>query len=669
MKSKIKKLSALTIKNIRKYLSNNVLFISYVLLSLFIGIFTRFFTVGKIFYIKPFFSDLTIILFIGSLSYLFKSKNRFIYLFIIILFFTFLGVANTIYYEFYHSFISVNLLATMKMLGEVDDSISSKLKIYQFIYLFAPLLFAIVRINLNKRNHPIKQTERKKTDFIRTLLVGVVILFFLVITSSVTDASRFIRQWNKEYIVQKFGIYIYTFNDIIQSIKPKISTLFGYDEAAREFREFYSEKFASEVKEKNEYTDIFKGKNVIFIHAESVQNFLIDLNINGQEITPTLNQLYEEGIYFSKFYPQISVGTSSDTEFTLLTGLMPSSSGTVFVSYFDRTYEAMPQFFNDLGYYTFSMHANEADYWNRKIMHKNFGYQDFFARGTYEETEEEMIGLGLSDKSFFNQIVPIIKDIKETKSPFFSTVITLSSHSPFKATLDRTTLDLTMSYSYTDENGAQVTDTADYLEGAEMGNYIKSVHYLDEALGQLIADLRENGILEDTVIILYGDHDAKIAKSQYELLYNYDPISDSVKDKDDPTYISMDNYAYDLLKNTPLIIWSGDEKFKTEVDDVMGMYDILPTVANMFGFETKYELGYDVFSDNEKIVIFPNGNFLTNKVYYNNLKDDYVSLTNEPIESDYIERLKEYTNKRLNVSNDIIVFDLIEKEGSKLITE
>ncbi len=104
----------------------------------------------------------------------------------------------------------------------------------------------------------------------------------------------------------------------------------------------------------------------MFIHAESIQNFLIDLKINDQEITPALNRLSKEGMYFSKFYPQISVGTSSDTEFTLLTGLMPSSSGTVFVSYFDRTYEGMPKFFNELGYYTFSMHANEADYWNRK---------------------------------------------------------------------------------------------------------------------------------------------------------------------------------------------------------------------------------------------------------------------------------------------------------------
>ena len=131
--------------------------------------------------------------------------------------------------------------------------------------------------------------------------------------------------------------------------------MYGYDEDVKTFTDFYSCK---EKNQTNEYTNIFKGKNVLFIHAESIQNFLINLKINGQEVTPNINKLASSGMYFSKFYPQISVGTSSDTEFTLLTGLMPSSSGTVFVNYYDRTYYGMPSYFNDLGYYTFSTNAN-----------------------------------------------------------------------------------------------------------------------------------------------------------------------------------------------------------------------------------------------------------------------------------------------------------------------
>lgn len=228
-------------------------------------------------------------------------------------------------------------------------------------------------------------------------------------------------------------------------------------------------------------------------------------------------------------------------------------------------------------------------------------------------------------------------------------------------------MDLTLPYTYIDEEGKEVAGVANYLENTEMGDYLKSANYADTALGDLMSDLEANGLLENTVIIIYGDHDAKIARKQFDLLYNYDPVSNSIKDIEDPTYINLDNYGYDLLKNTPLIMWTQEKKFKTKVNNVMGMYDVLPTIANMFDFETTFELGYDIFSKNEKIVIFPNGNFLTNKVYYNNFKDDYVSLSNEPIESDYIERLKEYTNDRLEISNNIIVYDLIAKEGHNIV--
>lgn len=671
MKGKIVKVFNLVIKNIKKYFSNNILFTTFVVISLFIGLLIRLLTVGGAFAFKPLLSDLMVVLIIGSFSYLLKPKNRFIYLFFWIILFTVLAVANTIYYEFYKSFISVNLIATMKMLREVDDSLTAKLNILQFLYIIGPIIFFVVNHILIKKEYSLKiiHNKRKKKMFFKTALVGVTILVIILSTLSRMEVSRFVKQWNREFIVERFGLYVYTCNDVIQSIQPKINSLFGYDEAARVFREFYTNKLTTEEKEPNKYTDIFKGKNVLFIHAESMQNFLVNMKINNQEITPTLNKLSKEGIYFSKFYPQISVGTSSDTEFTLLTGLMPSSSGTVFVSYFDRTYEGMPKYFNNLNYYTFSMHANEGDYWNRKVMHKNLGYQKFYARGTYEEPEGEWIGLGLSDKSFLSQVVPIIKNIRETKSPFMGTIITLTNHSPFKDAKKYVDLDLTMPYSYLDENGKTISGVANYLENTEMGDYIKSVHYADQALGEFINNLDVNGLLDNTVIVIYGDHDAKISKRQFELMYNYDPVTNSLIDKEDPAYISLENYGYDLLKNTPFIIWTKDKKFKKEVKDVMGMYDVLPTIANMFGFETNYNLGHDIFSKNEKVVIFPNGNFLTNKVYYNNFKDDYITLTDEPIESDYIEKFKEYTNTRLEVSNNIIVYDLIAKESHNLVME
>src|SRR5574344_2597386 len=201
-----------------------------------------------------------------------------------------------------------------------------------------------------------------------------------------------------------------------------------------------------------------------------------------------------------------------------------------------------------------------------------------------------------------------------------------------------------------------------------MGNYLTSAHYADSALGEFFDLLKENKLDENTVVIIYGDHEAKLGKSEFERLYNYDPETNGLIDKTDKNYLSMDNYNYDLLRNTPFIIWTSDKKYKKELSYVMGMYDVLPTIANMFGFKEKYSLGNDIFSNNEKIVVFPNGNVLTNKIYYSSLNDDYITLNNNPIDSDYITRIKTYANTLLDVSNGIVTHDLIKNESERVGT-
>ena len=667
----IKKIYKNIVKGIKKYASTNILFLSYMVISLLIGFILRITTVGTPIYFKAFLSDFMVALFIGAFGYLFKPKYQFSYFFVWVIFFSILAIGDTIYYQFYQSFLSVNLISTASMLGAVDDSLYDKLHASQFLYLVFPVIFVLIHRFLSKKNYyfEVEKTEKGKKNFIYSIATAGVIVCSLLFTLTGTDTSRLIKQWNREWLVQKFGLYTYTINDLIQSIQPHLNTLFGYDEAARKFRNFYACK-AEEKTSSNKYTNAFKGKNVIFIHSESMQNFLINLKINGEEVTPNLNKIIKEGIYFDRFYPQISVGTSSDTEFTLNTGLMPSSSGTVFVNYYNRTYYSLPKYFKEMGYYTFSAHANAADYWNRKTMHKTLGYDDFYAKDSYvvpdDTSDPNWVGLGLSDKSFFNQLIPILKNIKENHKNFYGTVISLSNHSPFNDVTKYDPFDITMKYTYTDENGEKKDGVAPYLTDTSMGNYIRSAHYADAALGEFFQLLKDNDLLENTVIILYGDHEARLAKKQFDILYNYDPVTQDIKSSDDPTYVSLDNYNYDLLKNTPLIMWNVDKKYRRTVSNAMGMYDILPTLANMFGFKDKYGLGHDIFSNNEKIVVFPNGNVLTDKVYYSNLNDEYVTLSDEPIDSDYISRIKEHANKILDVSNGIVLHDLIKNEGDKI---
>jgi len=659
-------------KNIKNkiidYFSNNKLFLLFFIFCLFMDFSLRCFTIGGRVYFSAFLADIIILIFISLFAYLMKQKNHFIYYFIWLIFFSVLVIANTVYYEFYESFISINLLETASMIGEVNDSLFAKLHLHQFLYLFFPIIYFVIyrRFLVSKDNNI---DINNKTYFKYNFILMLIICLISLICFNYNDVTKFSDLRNREYIVKKYGLYLYTGIDLVSIADA--SNIAGYERALYNYKEYYSCKW-EKAKEVNAYTNIFKDKNVIFIHAESIQNFLVNLKINDKEVTPNINKLASEGIYFNNFYPQISVGTSSDTEFTLLTGIMPSSSGTVFVNYYDRLYYGMPSYFSNMGYYTFSMHGNDREYWNRATMHEILGYDDFYGDESYivpDKSDSEFIGLGLSDKSFFKQSVEKLKDIQQKNSPYFGTIITLTNHSPFNDLEKYGEFDVTMDYKYTDKNGNTIKDTAKYLEDSTMGNYIKSSHYADEALGEFFESLDSEGLLENTVIVFYGDHEARLSKKEFNLLYNYDPVTDDILDEDDESYISMDNYYYDLLKSTPFIIWTNDMEENLVVEDVMGMYDVLPTIANMFGFEEKYSLGNDIFSNSEKIVVFPNGNVLTNKVYYSDSNDDYISLTSEPIESGYIENIKEYANNILNVSNGIIYHDLIANEGKNYVGE
>lgn len=662
---------------IKKYIHNNVLFITFVLTCVFNSTMLRFLTMHLLenyLSIKPILADTAILVIVGSFGYLLKPKNRFGYYLAFDILFSALCMINSIYYTFYTSFASVSMLSLTQYIASVGDAVvENVLQLKDIIYILGPITLIIIHIKLKKKNYykkiEVKSERKRKT--MRTLIAGCIIAVLFTITLSALDISRFAKQWNREYVVMKFGIYIYQLNDVITSVQPKINSLFGYDKAMKEFKEYYKD---IKKQPENDYTNIFKDKNVLVIHAESIQTNLFNLNFNGVDVVPNLKKIASEGIYFSNFYPQVSVGTSSDSELTFTTSLLPTQSGTAFVSYFDRTYNSIPRMMNDRGYYTFSMHANNADFWNRRAMYDHLGYQKFYSKIDYHVTSENTVGLGLSDKEFFKQSMPKLKKINGKHDKWYGLMIMLSNHTPFSDVEHYGEYDVTMKETVTKEDGTTEEVVYPYMEGRKLGNYFKSAHYADQAIGELFQELEENQLLDNTVIIIYGDHDARLSRSDYDYMYNYDKQTDSKLDKDHPDYKEYDSYQYELGRKVPFIIWTKDMKntsMNKEIKDVMGMYDVMPTLGNMFGFYNKYQLGHDIFDiKSNNIVVFPTGNWVTNKVYYNSQKEEYLSLDGSAISEEEITKNSEYTTKLLNLSNDIIVYDLIEryKEEKDILT-
>ena len=661
-----------TLTLIKNYIYFNRMFCLFVLGNLINGLLLRWFTLNSVdnfFDIWCLLADFTILLVFGAFGYFFKSKGRIGYWILMTFVLSALCLINSAYYTFYTSFSSVSLLSTTKFIVDVGDAVvENVLQPKDLIYLIFPFIYVYVHYKSKKANYyeVIEFDKKQKRRGLFTLASAGMCALVFCLSVTATDVSRLTKQWNREYIVSKFGIYIYHINDLVLSLEPKLSSLFGYDNALKTFNEY----FALEQEEiKNKYTDIYKGKNIIGIHAESIQNFVIGLKFNGIEVTPNLNKLANGGMYFNNFYTQVSVGTSSDTEFTLNTSLMPAQNGTAFGNYFNREYISMPKLLGDLGYYTFAMHGNNGDYWNRRVMHKNLGYNDLYAKKDFEI--DEVIGLGLSDVSFFTQAVEKLEKINEEHDNFYGTFISLTNHTPF-SDLDKYgefPVDL-KEIAYDEETGEYIEISYPYMEDTKLGRYLKSVHYADYALGLFFELLEDKGLLENTVIVLYGDHDARLPQKDFVRLYNYDKENDDILDEEDPNYVPFGNYQYELNRKVPLIIWTKEGKEKGVQSNTMGMYDLMPTLGNMFGFTNKYALGHDIFDVKENnLVVFPTGNWVTNSGYYNNQKSQYFAINNSIISEEDLAKNNEYADSLLKVSNSIIVFDLIKNTKEQTIVD
>jgi len=645
---------------IKRYISTNILMTTFIITGLINSSIVRFLTVNNYFAFKPILADITVLLIITAFGYFIKPKHQYKYLMIWSIIFTSVCIINTVYYGNYLSFASISLLKTATELGDYADAvIENILQIKDFVYLIQIFALTFVHIQLKKKNYYDKvKDENGKLRFLNMVVGALIVLGFFISMLTPTDISRLNKQWNRNSIVMEFGIYTYQINDLISSIRTSVNEMFGYDEAYKSFREYYN--LEEETKD-NKYTNLFKGKNVLVIHGESIQSFAMNLKFNGEELTPNLNKLVNEGIYFSNFYSQESVGNSSDSEFTSLSSLLPSSSGTVFMNYFNRNYETILKLLKEKNYYTFSMHANNGSAWNRNVTYNYLGYDNFYYY-TKDYVIDEEIGLGLSDKSFFKQSVNIIKNIDKEYENWYGTLVMLTNHTPFSDIGAHS--DYSVDY-ITDEIDPETGENIviPWLEGTKMGNYLKSVHYADEAIGQLINDLEEQGLLDDTIIVLYGDHDCKLKQSEFRKLYNSEYYQSVLIDPENTVGV-IDKFTYEINRKVPFFIWSKDtvnSKYTKDVSKVMGMIDVMPTLANMLGVKPKYALGNDMFNVDENIVVFPDGNWLTNKVYYDGSKGEFRQLDLESsIELDYIEKNNLYAETLISISNGIITYDLIK---------
>ena len=268
---------------------------------------------------------------------------------------------------------------------------------------------------------------------------------------------------NKNYI-QTFGIFVYSFKETV--IKPMVS-LFSEKPVASQsdidnFEQILNNNYIKN-KVDSPYYAKFKGYNICFIALESLGTKLIHHKIDGKEVTPFLNSLIKESLYFKNSLDLTLIGSTADAEFATLTGNFPDyRNNTYLKSMFKQKYLSLPKTLTNFGYSTASFHGFEKGFLEPRKCSPFTGISKMYFKEKY--LVKEKVGLGVGDKSFFLQSIPYLNSLPK---PFFAYLITLSSHNPY--------LDIpkgTSEFNSTDGNH----------DISEISGYVQLINYLDQSL-------------------------------------------------------------------------------------------------------------------------------------------------------------------------------------------
>lgn len=233
-----------------------------------------------------------------------------------------------------------------------------------------------------------------------------------------------------------------------------------------------------------------RGRNLIVVQVESLQDFAVNFRVNGQDVMPHLRHWTNDSLRFTNVTDQTSEGRTSDAEFTTLTSLLPLDHGAVAFQFPGNHYVALPRVLKEQGYATLSAVPFEPGFWNRRVMHPSYGFQTSLFEADFTMTEA--IGWGLNDHDFLQQMVPRLERLPR---PFAAWLITLSLHHPFE-----------------DFPAAHKVLELGPLEGTSFGNYLHTMRFFDQALEDFRAALAKDGLLDDSLLVVFGDHDAGFAR-------------------------------------------------------------------------------------------------------------------------------------------------------------
>lgn len=571
-------------------------------------------------------------------KWLFIGINAFIYV---------LFLAQYINFKFYGNIISVYSVFHGGQVFGFFGAIWAVIKenIFRCLLLFIPVsLLFIFHKKIKSESFNPKILWKKALVLLITFIITVLSLNLDTKKSIYTAKNLYYNHHYPNQMAQTFGILTTMRLDLERTISgfeektievaetpdkevnkdPKIEynvSDIDYDsliknETNEEIKNIHNYVKSSTPSEKNIYTGMFKGKNLITIVAEAFSPIAVN-----KDLTPTLYKLVNSGFVFNNFYTPIYYVSTSDGEYVTLNSLLPKESVWSF-SKSSKNYlpYAYGNIFKEMGYTTYAFHDGTYKYYNRHLSHPNMGYT-YKACGNGLEKSMKCKIWPQSDLEMINATYDYYKDSEH----FMTYYMTISGHLQYNFYGNN------MSYRNRDL-------VKDLDKSTAIKAYIAAQKELDKALEELLNKLEADGKLDDTVIVLSADH------------YPYGLTTDQISE-----IMNIEDSKFDVHKNN-LVIWSSTMKKPIEINKYGESLDILPTVLNLFGidFDSRLLMGRDLLSNSDGLVIFNDRSWITDKGKYNASTKVFTPFNNKQVDEDYIESINTKVYNKFVISKNIL---------------
>ena len=622
----------------------------------------------RIFVIGDFFSlnTLSVILFstvwmaiTALIVGLFNEKVNRIISYFILFFYTLITLAQIVYYNFYDSIFSFYSLTTGT--GQVMQFWQMILEVivriwYVFVLILIPLILYYI---FNKRIFKFNELRLKDILLNLVLLVFSLTMILVEVTfdnKGVYSLNRLIYKTHAPMLtINKTGLwsmqaidlyrYIFGFEEEVEvsnteevSEKVELEKEKEYNKLDIDFESLIENESNSTIKnmhkyfssvvpsEKNKYTGLFKGKNLIFITAEAFDTIAID-----KDITPTLYKMANNSFVFTNYYQPLYPVSTSDGEYMNLTSLIPKEGVW---SFYKSSKISMPMGFGTMfkneGYTSYGFHNHTYKYYNRQLSHPNIGLS-YIGCGNGLEKKMNCKHWPNSD---YEMIEATTDYYLNDEKPFATYYMTVSGH---------------LNYNF--YGNSMAVRNKNKVKNLKYSDAVKAYYAtqieLDKAMELLLEKLEEKGVLDDTLIIIAPDHyPYGLTQKQMNEVSNIDR-----SDK-------FENYHTTLIMYNPSIE-------KTVIDKTISGLDLLPTIYNLYGieFDSRLLMGRDIFSDSEHIVILSDRSWITDVGRYNSVTRKFTKTTDSEIDEDYIDRINSIVNNRFSMSALILDNNYYKKVG------